>query len=121
MKSALSRRVYLEREPALPLHFEVVQLRPIRTSPDQPTLKRIRIPNLVYAIFLRVLYNLCYDMRWDRLSRKILVHKFNLFPDRRRWQIEKWVAQFRRQNLFPNASESELQDHAKELVMAYLI
>jgi hypothetical protein len=32
---------------------------------------------------------LCYDMRWDRLWQRILVHKFNLFPDRRRWQIEK--------------------------------
>jgi hypothetical protein len=40
-----------------------------------------RIPKVVYAIFPRVLYNLCYDMRWDRLSHKTLVHK-----------IEKWVA-----------------------------
>ena len=80
-----------------------------------------RIPKLVYAIILRVAYNLCYDMRWDRLCHKILVHKFNLYPDRRRRQIDNWVAQFRRRNLFGDAPESELRDRARELAMANLI
>jgi hypothetical protein len=78
-----------------PLQFEVVQLPSIQIYPNQPKLKKIQIPELLYAIFLRVLYNFCYDRRWDRWSHRILV--------------------------FPNASESELQHRAKQLVMGYLI
>jgi hypothetical protein len=103
---------------SVPPQFEVVQL---QFTPNLPRLKRIRIPKLVYAIFLRVLYNFCYDRHWDTLSHRILVHKFNLFPELRRWQIERWVARFRRQNLFPNTSESELRDRARQLVMGHLI
>jgi len=103
------------------LEFEVVRLRPAQISLNPPRLRRIEIPKLAYAIFLRVIHNFCYDMRWDRMAQTILVHKFNLFPEQRRWHIERWVAQFRGQNLFPNASESELQALAKGLVMTYLI
>ena len=108
-------------EEAPSLRFEVIHARLIRICPNPPRLKKIEILKLIYAISLRVLCNFCYACVGDRLAQRILVHKFNLFPDRRRWQIEKWVAQFRRQNLFPNASESELQDRAKELVMSYMI
>jgi hypothetical protein len=146
MENCISRRVYLEytnraatvqsaasqssRNPgsygqplteAPPLQFEVIQLQSPRVFPDPPRLEKTQIPKLIYSIFLRVLYNFCYDMNWDRLSHRILVHKFNLFPGHRRCQIENWVEQFRRQNLFPDASESELQERAKQLIMGYLI
>jgi hypothetical protein len=104
-----------------PLQFEVVPLPNVGFRPNQSALRTIHILKIAYAILLRVLYNLCYDLRSDRLSQTILVHKFNLFPDRRQGQIEKWVDQLRRQNLFPNASVAELHEMAKDLVMSYLI
>ena len=79
------------------------------------------LPKVICAVFLQALYNVCYDLRWDRLSALILTSKFNLFPEHRRWQIDRWVGQFRRQNLFPTASESDLQARATEFVMTCLI
>jgi hypothetical protein len=104
-----------------PVRFEMVQIQWTFTRQDQPSLRKAEIPKVLYAILLRALYNCCYDFHWDRLSDRILAYKFNLFPERRRWQIDKWVAQFRRQDLFPNASEAELREWAADLVMAYLI
>src|SRR5450755_636796 len=95
------------------LGFEIVQAR--------PELKRTHIPKLIYAMVLLLLRSFCHDHNWNRLADKISAQKFNLFPELRRWQINKWVAQFRRQNLFPNATESELQAWAKDLVMGFLL
>ena len=75
----------------------------------------------MYAVFLMVLRCVCYDFGWNLLARKISAHKFKLFPELRRWQINKWVGQFQRQNLFPNATESQLKAWAEELVRHFMI
>ncbi|MGO4885900.1 MAG: hypothetical protein ACLP59_34520 [Bryobacteraceae bacterium] len=106
---------------APPLEFEVVQPVTVRQIPPKPKLKKTQIPKFIYAVVLLVLRTFCYDLGWDRFAIKISEHKFGLFPELRRWQVDKWAAQFQRQNLFPHASESELRERAKELVLGYLI
>jgi len=76
---------------------------------------------LLYAVFLRVLYNICYDLRWDRPAQALLAHKFHLFPELRSRQIEQWVRQLQSPYLFPNGSEPELRQRAQDLVMGFLI
>jgi hypothetical protein len=98
-----------------------VQPRSVLRVPPRPKLKTTQIPTLIYAIALTVLRTLCLDLGWNRLANGISAYKFGLFPELRRWQINKWVAQFRRQNLFPNANESELREWAKDLVLGFLI
>jgi len=93
----------------------------IQLIQSRPKLKYAHIPKLVYAIALMVLRTFCLDMRWNGFAQKISEHKFLLFPGLRRWQIDKWVGTFQRQRLFPNATESELRDRAKELVSGFMI
>jgi len=52
---------------AQPVQFEVVHPQPIRIC-NPPRLKKIEIPKLAYAIVMRVLCNVCYDMRWDLVA-----------------------------------------------------
>jgi hypothetical protein len=117
--TAIAPEPVIHRAPALQL--EVVQPRAISLIPPRPKLKKAQIPKLVYAIALMVMRTACYDMRWNQLAHKLSEHKFRLFPELRRWQIHKWVAQFRRQNLFPNATESELRTLARDFVAGFMI
>ena len=104
------------REPLLQL--EVVRPQAVCRIPPRP---RLKIPILAYAIALTVMRTACYDMHWNRLAQRISEYKFHLFPELRRWQINKWVAQFQRQDLFPNATEPQLREWAKELVTGSMI
>jgi|ERR1039457_928492 hypothetical protein len=117
--TAIAREPVNHRAPALQL--KVVQPSSISLIPPRPKLRKTQIPKLVYAIALMVMRTACYDMRWNQLAYKISEHKFHLFPELRRWQIHKWVAQFQRQNLFPNATESELQALARDFVTGFMI
>ena len=103
------------------LEFEVIQTSSIDLAPPKPRLTRAQVPKLMYAFGLMVLRGICYDLRWDRLARKISAHKFKLFPALRHWQVDKWVVQLRRQKLFPNASESELRELARDVVANFMI
>ena len=102
----------------LALDFEVVRPPSILSLPKRP---KLQVPKLAYAIVLMLLRTVCYDLGCNRLAERISLHKFYLFPALRRWQLEKWVAQFRRQKLFPKATESELRELARDLIMSFMI
>ena len=103
------------------LDFRVIQQSYAGFEPAKPKLKAKQFFKIIYAIALLMARSMCNDLGWERAARVVSVHKFHLFPELRRWQVDKWVRQFKRQRLFPKASESEFEHLAKELVMGFMI